>query len=238
MSNIIFTCIVDSYDTLNEIKLEEGWRAICFSNTDIQSNSWKIVKIEKTEKIHREIKICPYKFLPEHEKSVWVDGNIIPKISLTEFVKDKEGFWLMAHPDRDCVYEEGKRCIELGKDKPELIELYLSQLRTEGYPAHNGLAATGVIVRNNTEDNVYFGNMWWNIVRKWSNRDQLSFPYIAHKLSLNYKMFPFLEGFEYTYHIHRIKEQEEKRKLRLLNKSSRRKGGVTKEYLKRYGLLP
>lgn len=228
--HIIYSCIVDNYDNLKDIKLEEGWRAICFTNSDIESKTWEIVKIEKGDKIYREIKLMPKKWLPDHDKSVWIDGNLEFKGSLNEFVKDKSGFWLMNHPDRNCVYEEAKRCIELGKDNVDIIKNQIHKYLVRSYPHNNGLSATGVLVRDNTNENSIFGIEWWKEVSLHSKRDQLSFNYVAHENDLEFKMFPFLEGFVYHYHVHRQKELNERLALK-----KRKKGRVTGEYIRRYG---
>ncbi len=228
--NIIYSCIIDDYDVLRDIKLEEGWRAICFSNTDIVSSAWEIVKIEKSDKIYREIKLMPKKFLPDHDKSVWIDGNLEFHGSLNEFVKDKSGFWLMTHPDRNCLYEEAKRCMELEKDDATIISHQIYKYLVRGYPHNNGLSATGVIVRDNTNENTNFGIEWWKEVSLHSKRDQLSFNYIAHVEKLNFKTFPFLKGFTYHYHVHRQIEIDRRRALK-----KRKKGRMTTEYIRRYG---
>jgi len=201
--NYLYTCIIDNYDQLKEVSLPVGWEAICFSNTDIVSKTWKIVRIEKSDKIYREIKIRPDKFLPSHDKSVWIDGNLEFIIPFEQFVKGKDGFWLMTHPDRNCIYEEALRCIELKKDSEEVIRKQMFFYAINDYPKNNGLSATGVLIRDSNIINFQFGEYWWKEIESGSIRDQLSFPYVARLHSLKFKMFPFLEGFQYHYHVPR-----------------------------------
>lgn len=202
--NYIYTAIFDGYDELKEINLMPGWEAICFSNVDIKSESWKIVKIEKSDKIFRQIKIQPDKFLPPHEKSIWIDGNLEMLYPLKWFAK-RNGLWMMRHPDRDCIYKEAQACIELKKDREEIIRDQVDHYRAVGYPENNGLIATGVIVRTNDERNRELGEKWWAEVQKYSVRDQLSFNYVAWLMNLEFKVFGFLEGFRYHYHLHKRK---------------------------------
>ncbi len=234
---VVYTAIFGTYDILHDIKLEEGCRAICFTDQNIKSDTWEIVRIPSSHRIYREIKIKPHKFLPiGWTKCIWIDGNLEFKGSILEFAKDKNGFWLMNHPDRNCIYEEGQRCKELGKDSPDVIDAQMADYVAKGYPAQNGLSATGVIVREFTKEICDFCNDWWMEVAHGSVRDQLSFNYVAWYHELKFNMFPFLEGFEYHYHEHKKRELEEKRIKKMQNRReeklvSRR----TAEYYKRYG---
>jgi len=224
--NILFSCIIDNYDRLKEVNLPEGWRAICFSNTPIESKTWEIVKIEKKDKIYRDIKIRPYAWLPKHDKSVWIDGNLEINIPLDKFIEGKYGFWLMKHPDRNCLYEEAKRCIELGKDNAETISKQINEYRNVVFPEQFGLSATGCIIRDNDKYNSLFSDYWWKEVEDNSVRDQLSFDFIRWMMpGMKINHFPFLENIIYHQHVHKEK------KPRCFK---RRKVYPTKEYYRRY----
>lgn len=216
--NYVYTAIFDSYDELKDIKLIPGWQAICFTNCDIVSKTWKIIKLEKSEKIYRDIKIRPYKYLPEHIRSIWIDGNL-ELIDSLQFLVNKGHLCLMTHPDRDCIYKEAERCIELKKDSFEVISSQMERYRTLSYPENNGLVATGVIVRTHNFQNMMLGEIWWDEVQNHSVRDQLSFNFVAHNRQIPFETFPFLQGFQYHYHLHRIKAQKEKAE----KKAARRK---------------
>lgn len=223
---ILFTCICDDYDRLKEVNLPEGWRAICFSNTTIESKTWEVVQIEKKDKIFRDIKIRPHVWLPEHDKSVWIDGNLEINIPLDKFIERKEGFWLMEHPERNCIYEEAKRCIELEKDSEKKINEQIDAYRRTYFPENFGLSATGCIVRDNNRLNGLLCDVWWREVRSYSVRDQLSFDY-ARWLWPEVKIdhFPFLENITYYQHVHREKKPRGHK---------RRKVYPTKEFYRRY----
>ncbi len=235
--NIVYTAIFGEYDQLREIKLEEGWRAICFTNQDIKSDSWEIRKKDFRPKLHRDIKIRPHHHLPKYEKCVWVDGNLELVIPLSQLVGNKEGFWLMTHPDRNCLFKEAARCAELKKDDHDILFKQIEKYSQEGYPVENGLSATGCLIRDWDTDIINFCELWWDEVRELSVRDQISFPYVVWKTGLKFNMFPFLEGFEYHYHIPKIRERERVRQRRMEKKVRKEKmvARRTSEYYKRYG---
>lgn len=189
METIGYTCITNQYDQLHEF--ETPFRKICFTDQLIHSETWEVQLIDTEPKIFRKVKINPSLFLPAHDKSVWIDGHLVPN-DLSLF--DKSGFWLMEHPVRDCIYQEAQECIMLHKDNPSTILEQVNRYRLEGYPANNGLSATGILIRDNTTENNAFNAFWWNQVRHGSVRDQLSFNYSAWKTGLKFEMFPFLQS--------------------------------------------
>lgn len=237
MRNIIFTAIFDNYDKLNEVTLPSGWRAICFSNTPIESATWEIVHVEKYDKVYRDIKIRPHVWLPDHKMSVWIDGNLEIMIPLDKFVegKDEYGFWLMKHPDRNCIYKEAERCIELGKDDAKLIRAQMEWYVSRRYPRENGLGATGCIIRSNELRISEFNEEWWGEVKRWSVRDQLSFDLVCYnRCFLNtVQTFPFLENIKYHYHVERQRKIDERERNRATRK--RKNGRITDAYRKLYG---
>ncbi len=199
---IIYTAITNAHDQLHEFPTP--YRKIVFTERQIFSSTWEVKKIQVVPKIFRHIKILPHLFLPPHEKSVWVDGNITPT-DLSVF--DRSGFWLMAHPVRDCIYQELIACTKLKKDDAKLMERQVQKYRLEDYPAHNGMCSTGVMIRDNNPDYYPLLEMWWEEVKNGSVRDQLSFNYCAWKLGFRFDTFPFLEGLKKWKHNQKVKQR-------------------------------
>lgn len=194
---ILYTCITNAYDQLHEF--ETPFRKICCTDKYLVSSTWEIVIVDPEPKIFRKVKILPHLFLPEHDKSVWMDGHLVPyDLSLFD---NKSGFWLMKHPTRTCIYQEARECITLRKDNPATINEQMGRYRLEGYPENNGLSATGVLIRDNTKENNDFNEFWWHQVRTGSVRDQLSFNYSAWKTGLKFNQFPFLQDITKWRHV-------------------------------------
>lgn len=205
MKKILFTAIFNYYDELAPIN-QPGWDCICFTdNPDMTAQGWRIVRMEPYDKIFRHIKTCPHLFLPNHDLSVWIDGNLTPKISLDQIAKGKTDYTLMQHPERKCLYREAERCIQLGKDDAATINAQMERYRRDKYPAKNGLVATGVIIRPGSAYE-RFGEAWWDEIRDGSVRDQLSFNYVAWRHKLRFAMFPFLQGFDKVIHASKRRE--------------------------------
>jgi len=195
---IIYTAIFNRYDHLNEYTTT--CPKICYTDQPIESRTWEVRRVEHDSKIYRKIKIMPHLFLPDHDRSVWIDGHLLPLMNVEEFAKDKEGYWLMKHPARNCIYEEANACIQMRKDNPKIIQRQVARYRQDLYPVNNGLVATGVLIRDNNPAYTALAEQWWEEVRVYSVRDQISFNYVAHKNSFQYNTFPFLQGFKNQYH--------------------------------------
>jgi len=196
---IIYTAIFGRYDKLNEYTTQ--CRKICYTDQPVESHTWEVCKIDHESKIFRKIKIMPHLFLPTHDRSVWIDGSLLPTMDVEAFARDKAGYWLMKHPNRNCIYDEAQACIQMRKDNPKIIQRQLARYRQELYPANNGLVATGVLIRDNNPAYVAMAEQWWEEVRVYSVRDQISFNYVAQKNNLTFNTFPFLEGFKNQYHV-------------------------------------
>ena len=84
MKVAVYTCITGGYDSLKDpLVVNKDVDYICFTdNARLNSNVWKIrsipeeLKMLSNVKKQRIVKICPHRYLPEYDVSVWIDGNI------------------------------------------------------------------------------------------------------------------------------------------------------------------
>lgn len=215
MKIAVYTSIFGGYDNLIEDQFQmEGVDYICFTDVDIQSKTWKIIKsnpiYNDSNRNAKKYKILPHRYLKNYDWSIWVDGNI-------KVVSDIRGLCngdpykvydhMQVFDKRDCIYDEAQAILNFGKinsektperniknwkDNPKLIVDQVNRYSLEGYPKQNGLATNPIIIRNHHDFNV-IKNMedWWNEIKYNSKRDQLSFNYIAWKNKFN---FVYLHG--------------------------------------------
>ncbi len=198
MRKVIYTAIMSDYDQLKPPQfISEGWDYVCFTdNLDLTNDFWKIRYIDSSEhgaaKTARQVKINPEIYL-DYDLSMWIDGSFEIKCHLNEFVNayHKGTFSVMDH-GRDCVYTEAKACITKGKDKDVVIQRQMNSYRQQGYPEHNGMVATGLIIRNHgIKKNIVFSQQWWKELRLNSKRDQLSFNYTLWKYPIDVNIMDF-----------------------------------------------
>lgn len=127
-------------------------------------------------KQQRVIKICPHRYLPEYDVSVWVDGNIRITGDLTELVGEYDlentSLFTRIHPARNCVYDEADAIVRCGKDSARNVCRIVGRYRAEGYPLHAGMAETCVVVRRHNDRRCrLFDEAWASELLLNSHRD-------------------------------------------------------------------
>ena len=193
---VIYTVIMGDYDYLKDPEyITENCDYICYTNNpEIKSSVWQI-RFDKCENLdntrwQRKHKIMAHEYLPEYKASVYVDGNVRILGDFREYIS-KYGtdstILCLKHPDRDCIYDEAEACINMKKDNAEVISSQMERYRNEGYPEHNGLIVSNVLVREHTNAEVIkLMNSGWNEIETGSRRDQLSFNYVCFKNNFTY----------------------------------------------------
>lgn len=189
-----YTCITGGYDSLKMISGQKPETMqqvdfICF--TDILSLNqldWKIQPIPEeldflsNVKKQRVLKICPHRWLKEYDISIWIDGSFQIIADILDFIRqydlEKSPLYTRIHPQRRCIYDEARACIDLKKDSKEVIEKQIARYRDEGYPKNAGMFETGVILRRHSSIKCQLVcNRWATELLVGSCRDQLSFNY-------------------------------------------------------------
>lgn len=140
----------------------------------------------------RRHKLLSHVLYPDAEYTLWIDGcltlKVDPWLLVRKYLKEHD-LCVFKHMDRKCVFEEMNACLRLQKDSPEVIEKLRRRYVAEGYPTRNGLAETTAVLRRHTPQIKQFNETWWEELRSWSIRDQLSADYIAWRLNMRYATF-------------------------------------------------
>jgi len=201
MKNIIYTAIIGSYDELKEpLIITKDVDYFCFTDDEnLVSDNWKVVVIKNKRnltqaQLARDVKINIHRYMLEFNKALWIDANQQINANLMFLFESniEYDFTLLMHPDRNCIYDEALKCIQLEKDSQDVINNQMKKYFDDSYPRDNSLAATGLMIRNNKEETNKFCEFWFNEILHGSHRDQLSFNYSL--VSFNPKIsFKFLE---------------------------------------------
>lgn len=197
MNLVIYTVITGGYDTIRQpLILDNRYTYICFSNdfSEEQIGIWEIRKIplivNNNQRLSRYPKIKPHELLEEFDYSIYMDANLV--IAKAGFYKHIERLieqnQLLAgikNGWRDCLYEEGFRCILSKLDTPSKIISGMRFIYGEGFPRNYGMYEANIIFRNHRNQKVVKQcNMWWEMVQKYARRDQLSFSYTIWRCEL------------------------------------------------------
>jgi|YelNatPaOPRAMG01_1025707.scaffolds.fasta_scaffold39910_3 hypothetical protein len=197
MELTIYTAITAGKDELRPpIASRPEVRYIAFMDDPVPVKGWEVRPAETrfadpclNAKAH---KIWPHLYV-NTPVTLWVDGTHLPTdcfLDLVPFLLDRADIAVFAHPWRNCIYAEGEVCCDLFLDSPIKIQQQLSFYRVRGYPPHSGLFATGVVLRRDTPVNRRLSWMWWRQIRKYSRRDQISFPFVLWQLDIRPAIIP------------------------------------------------
>lgn len=199
----VYTCIAGDYDELKEVIVKEkGIDYICFTNNKkITSKSWKIIYIEDknldNHYLSRKIKMLGHPYIDEnYDLSIWIDASIIFKKSVIEFLDeyfdlDKGLLASCKHFARNSIKEEAEVCIRYQKDSKDKINKLLSFYEKEHFQDDLGLLEMTLIIKRHKDPLVKKTmNLWFNMILKYSKRDQLSFMYCLSVTKLPFIVIP------------------------------------------------
>ena len=224
----VYTCITGNYDDLKEVRINEGIDYICFTNNKkIKSETWKIIYIEDKKLdnhyLSRKIKMLGDPYLDKnYTLSIYVDASIIFKKSVKEFLSnyfdlEKDLLAACKHSVRNSIKEEAIACIEQKKDNEKTIRRQLSFYQEDNFADNLGLLEMTLIIKRHNNPLVRKTmKLWFEMILKYSKRDQLSFMYCLFKTKLPFRVIPlnvwsneYIEftphkknNFDYTYKIY------------------------------------
>lgn len=191
---VCYTYISSGYDDLLSHKyINPHWDYICFTNDkNLLKHKyigiWRIKK-SKQEKYDAKRNSGWHKTHPEitgkkYINSVWIDSNVNILTSYLSDVIKKSNLPLLIpiHFKRNCIYDECEEVKKTNHDSPENVEKTYNFLISNNMPKNYGLNETNIVFRKHTDKTIQSINkLWWNYIKNYSKRDQLSFSYCLYK---------------------------------------------------------
>jgi hypothetical protein len=190
------------YERFNDFEYgEEGGNIdfVCFTDDpQLSSKYWRMMLVRPSlldnARASRAPKVLPHRFLPAYDWSLYVDNSVRLKVSPAQIFKEyladaPSPYVCFRHDARNCVYDEAIAVLGYGRDDPARVNAQMEAYRRLGYPADNGLAWNGLILRRHHDPRLpELMEAWFNQILLWSKRDQLSL-----------KPVMWFYGFEPTY---------------------------------------
>lgn len=186
----IFTINIDGYDNLKEpTRRVPGADYFLITDNSYESiPGFKTIIVDKGSnpiKTQRAIKIYPYDLLPGYDIYIYYDASFRIVDNLGDLIsRFKGGLGVLRHPTRDCVFQEGERIIELGKAEMMSVREQLNYYAMEGMPHNYGLQATGILIRDASEQTKVLCKAWDEQVKEFTHRDQLGLPFAIFKTGI------------------------------------------------------
>ena len=99
-----------------------------------------------------------------------------PKEIVETYLKDSD-IALFKHPERDCVYEEAELIKQVRFDSLEFVQNQMVFYQSRSFEKHKGLFELPCRIQRNTLEIQALMLTWWELICKFSSRDQLSLPF-------------------------------------------------------------
>ena len=121
-------------------------------------------------------KVLSWMMIPGYDYYIWHDSS--------------SEFGLFKHPERDCAYEEAAVILNRGIDTDENIHKTVLFLQNQEWPINGGLFELSSFVYKNTPAVRNATLTWWELIQRYSSRDQVTFPYCLKKHNVSYSILP------------------------------------------------
>jgi hypothetical protein len=185
----VYTVLIDEYEELSNQPLARSSRLpfICLTdNPALRSDTWEMRPVERLFPLdpirsQRAIKIRPHEYLPDFERSLYVDNSVLLKAEPERILERCGGtsvFWLPKHSFRETVLEE---FLEVGlglDDEARLLEQLNHYQLNAPEVLQEQVFWTAIMARDHQDVRVpTMLDIWSAHVQRYSRPDQLSINY-------------------------------------------------------------
>jgi len=188
---VVYSAIFADYDLPKDHYRIPGADYVMFSDHPFSSNLWDVRSVPclpelSPQKTNRFYKINPHIFFPEYEYSLYIDGNWQMLKDLFNLLVAYLGDAVICNPHnakshKKDLYAEARQCIKLSKAPVNLIRAQVEHYEKAGIPRNFGLwGCQFMLRRHNTVDCKKLMETWWDEVKSWTARDQISYPFAVY----------------------------------------------------------
>ena len=216
IKKVVYSIIIGKYDKISSFNKQEGYNYFLFSDIKYSGTNWTIIEISKIIekmnvskiKLTRYFKLFPHIFFKDYELSIYIDASYIIKGDLNELLlktlNPSFDLYFLQHPARNKVFQEFQAVLKFKKDTEKSVNNVRNRYIKEKFPDNLGLTQNCIIIRNhNKKIIIKLMIIWWNEIKNYSYRDQLSLNYAIWKLNLNIKIYYLSERFMINYFTYR-----------------------------------
>ena len=203
LKKLVYTINLGKYDSIKEVKKQKGYDYFLFIDEydDIyNATNWTLIFLPdfvknlnlNIIKTQRYIKTHPHIFFPNYDLSIYIDSNFNINGNLDEFLirilSPKLSIYTLEHPERNKIQNEFKLVEILKKDNKSRINKIKERYNYTNFPDNNGLIESCLMVRKHNDITcINIMENWFNEIRNYSHRDQLSFNYVLWKTNKTIK---------------------------------------------------
>ncbi len=218
---VVYSALFGHYDSVKPFNKQKGFDYFLYTDIIINKTNWTILEIPNSiknfnmsiTKKQRFIKLHPHLFFQKYELSIYIDTSFIILGDINEFLirilSPNINIYVFEHPKRNCIYSEIKAVIKFGKEKKNISLSVGKMLEKINFPKKIGLSENCLIIRRHKEKNcINLMEKWWNYIKSFSERDQLSFNYVVWKTCTKVKYISKKFALEYFYKKRHLKRKK------------------------------
>ena len=173
----------------------------CFSDNPPLNTVWKVGQFYDfsldghfRHRLNAKLyKVLSFFVVPDYDYYFWVDCTHTVKLPPREIIDTylaNADIAVFRHDERDCVYQEAEKVKQLNYDYHDRVNVQVQYYRQTNYPERNGLYELPAFVYRNTPQIRALMLTWWEHIMRFSSRDQISFPYVCHKMGVKPAIMP------------------------------------------------
>lgn len=194
----VYTIMVGGYEQLNTFAIPNsaGVRQICLTDDPVlTSDVWEIRQVKPwfpmdPIRSQRAMKVLPHVFLPEFDRSLYIDNTIQLTADITDIFAafdGSDGIALPSHSFRESVLDEFLEVARLGFDDSNRIFEQLNHYLLEDEAHLAGRPYwTAILLRDHRNPAILnLMHIWWAHIARYSRRDQLSFNYALRQAGVS-----------------------------------------------------
>lgn len=195
---IVYSCIFGDTDPLREPKHPGDTRFVLFTDQNIRSAHWEVVRVPTCERPKREcrkLKQPSHLVFPEAAATLWIDASLELLVDPLELLERFPGeFTGFRHHKRSRIVDEAPAIVRAGKGKADAIYAQLAAYQADGWDTdanpQTAITNGGFMLRRHTARVIRFNEAWHHEVQNRTLRDQMSLDYCAAKVGMPIDHFP------------------------------------------------
>lgn len=219
---VAYTCVLgNDTDPLREpTAWDPEWNYVCFTdNVKLVQRlqrarvSWHPILTRGVRcpcLSSRQIKILSHRYFPWVTHSLWIDAayRLDSSPGAAMGLLGDADFLAMRHPHRNRISEEAEAIVRLGLAPEAAVRKQLEDYRSEGWDTEESpqqaISSTGYLLRRHSPKMELFESMWFEQLKKYCYRDQMSVDYVVWKTGVrvnyilgHYRDNPYAKWFLY-----------------------------------------
>lgn len=200
---VIYTAISGDFDDLiQHTYVSKDADYVCYTDQVVpHPGIWEIRPLEAQHldrvRSARFYKLFAHTLFPAVRFSVWIDGNIdvlndALERSVDVLIAANTLVATNIHFSRSCTYAEALVCRNALLDDSAVILEQIAYLEQQQFPHNHGLFETNMMFRDHHQPgNISLMQSWWDMIVRFSRRDQLSFGFALFQNQLSCaQLFP------------------------------------------------